>query len=111
MQIKSSKLGIAIYIAPDAALIEETLPAFKAAVAENRNDGQIHLVIDLGLVNYIDSSCLEFISDLAMELRQNGGTLRLASPNPLCSDILTITRIDVLVPIYTDIESAGRSFI
>ena len=110
MQIRSSKLGVAVYIAPDAALIEETLPAFKAAIAENSGEGHFHLVVNMHQVNYIDSCCLEYLSDLASELRLGGGSLRIAGPNPLCSDILHITRIDELVHVYADIESAGRSF-
>ena len=48
---------------------------------------------------------------LAAELRERGGSLQVANPNPLCGEVLRFTRIDETIPVQEDLESAGRSFL
>jgi len=111
MKVKTTKLWVATYLAPDIALIEETLPDFRKTVDECRSNGPVNIVIDLQRVNFIDSSCLEYIQDLSTQLRLDGSTLRLAAPTEVCKEILVITRTDLAVSTFDDLESAGRSFI
>lgn len=111
MQVKRAKMGIAVYLTPDGALIEDGLTALTAEIQATRQEGVSNLVIDLQRVPFIDSSGLEFIVDLSNTLREDGGSLRLAGPDSICRDILTITRVDQMVPLYDDVESAGRSFL
>ena len=44
-------------------------------------------------------------------MRDSGGTLRLANVSDVCKDILALTRLDQVIPVYEDIENAGRSFL
>ena len=111
MKIKATKLGVASYLAPDGALVEESLPSLAEAVRLERENGTTDLVIDLRRVAFLDSAALEFMLDLATALRGAGGSLRLAAPSQVARDVLAITRIDQSISVYDDVESAGRSFL
>lgn len=111
MKVKTTKLGVAAYLAPDGALIEESLASLAEAVRLEREGGTTDLVIDLRRVSFMDSAALEFVLDLATTLRESGGSLRLAGPSQVTRDVLAITRVDQSISVFDDIESAGRSFL
>jgi len=100
-----------VYLSPESSLTDESLDDLKNSVQQAQNDGSVNLVIDFKQVRFISSQNLEFLSDLALELRQSSGSLRLADVNTICSDILTMTKLDQNIPVFEDIESAGRSFL
>ena len=111
MQVRISKLGVASYVTPEAPLIQEHLAALAGAFREAREAGGAKLVLDLRHVAFCDSAGLELLLDLATQLRDEGGSLQVANPNPLCREVLAITRLDETIPIHEDLESAGRSFL
>ena len=111
MKVRSSKLGVATYLTPDEAVVEETIEALRDSVQEARAAGSTNVVFDLHLVPFMDSVGLEYLADLSTTLREEGGSLRLAGVTPAIKDVLAITRLDQTIPIYEDLESAGRSFL
>ena len=111
MQVKTTELGVATYLAPDGALVEKILPTLEKSAQAARAKGALNLVIDLRQVPAFDSPGLEFLLDLSDSLRDAGGSLRLAAPNALCAEVLAITRLAQSIPVFEDIESAGRSFL
>jgi anti-sigma B factor antagonist len=111
MRVKTNRLGVATYLTPDGALIEDQLPVLAESVADARARGAPELVVDLRQVPYIDSKGLEYLLDLATELRQAGGSLRLANPTAICKDVFAITGLDQTIPVFEDLESAGQSFL
>jgi len=111
MQVKTTRLGVATYLAPDGALTEENLPDLEAAVHQARAGAATQLVLDLSRVPCCDSRGLEFLADLAESLRALGGALHLVQPVPLCQQIFAITRLDSTIPIHEDLASAARSFL
>ncbi len=111
MQVKVTRLGVATYVAPDFPLVEENIRRLDDSVREVRGQGANDIVIHLKQVQFIDSCGLEFLVDLAATLRTEGGSMRLADPDGLCREILSITRVDQSIPVFDDIEGAGRSFL
>ncbi len=111
MQVRTTRLGVACYLAPDGPLSEEGLPEMQAAVQQARATGIVHLVVDLRHVPACDSRGLEFLLDLAASLRTAGGSLRLAQATPLCREILAVTRLDETIPVHEDLAGAARSFL
>ena len=111
MRVKANQYGVAVYVSPDGAIVEENLSAMESAFREAREAGASHLVVDLRQVPVLDSRGLEFLLDQATALRGQGGSLRLAAPNSLCAEILEITDLDKTISVFVDIESAGRSFL
>lgn len=111
MQVKTRKLGVATYLIPDGALIEENLTALEEAARKAREHSPANLVLDLRLVPFFDSLALEYLLDLATGLQEEGGSLRLAGARPICKEVLAITKLDQAIPVYEDSDSAGRSFL
>ena len=111
MQVRTSKLGVAHYLTPEGALVQENLPALAARIQELRAGGASKLVVDLRHVPFFDSAGLEFLLDLASALREADGSLRLANPNPLCREVLTLTGLDASIPVHENLASAGSSFL
>lgn len=111
MTVRKTKLGVAIYLTPDGALVAEALPAFRQAVDETQENGGANIVLDMKHVPFIDSDGLEYLWDLSTDLGGKGGSLRIACVNETCKDILRITRVDQTIPVYDDLETAGRSFL
>jgi len=111
VQVRTSRLGVATYLAPDGPLTRETLAALEAGVAEARAKGAVDLVVDLRRVPFADSRALEYLLDLSAELRRKDGSLRLANPGEICRDILAVTGLDQSIPVFADLESAGGSFL
>jgi anti-anti-sigma factor len=111
MQVTTSRIGVATYLVPDAPLVGENLEALSRAVAAARAAHARDLVLDLSQVTFVDSRGLEYIVELASEMRAADGTLRLASPNALCREILAITAVDQTVPVFDGADQLGRSFL
>jgi len=68
--------------------------------------GIAHAIIDLSAVPYIDSTGLAFVVELHKSLAQRGGQLVLAGPNARVREVLEMTRIAEIVPVYDDVEDA-----
>ncbi len=68
------------------------------------------VVLDLGSVEFIDSTGLGLIIALNRRVRRQGGDLRLASPGRDVWTALELTRMHRLVEIYDDVEAAVASF-
>jgi len=111
MQVRKSELGVAVYLAPDGPLIEDNLPALRESVPLISPDGPVHIVIDLKRVPLFDSALLEYLFDLSTELREAGGSLSFANATSVCRDVLGATRLSETIPVFEDLESAGRSFL
>jgi anti-anti-sigma factor len=81
-----------------------------AELASARNSledtGITKAVIDLRAVPYIDSTGLAFVVELHKSLVSRGGQLSLARANQRVRDVLQMTRIGEIIPIFDDVEGA-----
>jgi anti-anti-sigma factor len=111
VNVKATTLGVATYLQPNGALVEEHLGDLRTAVQAATRNGPVHIVVDLSLVPFLDSAALEYLLDLSATQREAGGSLRLASPSAVGRDVLAMTRLDRTIAVYQDLESAGRSFV
>lgn len=68
--------------------------------------GIVKAVVDLGAVPYIDSTGLAFVVELYKALQSRGGQLFLASANPRVREVLELTRIAGIVPLFDEAEDA-----
>jgi anti-anti-sigma factor len=69
-------------------------------------DGTPRLVLDLAGVELCDSSGLGMLVRGHRLATAHGGWLRLAAPQPLVRDLLAITNLDRLLPVYDDVDAA-----
>ncbi|MGA2579957.1 MAG: STAS domain-containing protein [Bryobacteraceae bacterium] len=63
-------------------------------------------VLDLSAVPYLDSTGLAFVVELHKSLASRGGQLFLANANRRVREVLQITRIAEIVPLFQDVEDA-----
>jgi len=63
-------------------------------------------VIDLSAVPYIDSTGLAFVVELHKFLVSRGGQLFLANANQRVREVLRLTRIGEIIPLFEDVEDA-----
>jgi len=87
----------------EVALLEEAL---KRGLREFSR-----LVLNLGEVNYVDSSGMGLIVRFLWHTRTRGGDLRLAAPTPFVVKLLEITKLSAVFRIYPDEEASIVSFL
>jgi len=63
-------------------------------------------VLDLRAVPYIDSTGLAFVVELHKSLVSRGGQLFLADANQRIREVLEMTRIGEIIPLFEDVEDA-----
>jgi anti-sigma B factor antagonist len=68
------------------------------------------VVIDLGKINYIDSSGLGVLVGLYTAAQRRGGGIKLAKLNPLLQDMLQITKVFTVFEVFDRAEDAATSF-
>ena len=77
----------------------------KEALAEFVDQGHGKIVIDLGGVEFVDSSGLNVIISTLKRMGKRG-TLSLASPQPAVASLLNLTRLDRVLSIFNSHEQA-----
>jgi anti-sigma B factor antagonist len=68
--------------------------------------GIANAIVDLHAVPYIDSTGLAFIVELHKSLASRGGQLFLAHANERVREVLQMTRIGEIIPLFDDVEDA-----
>ncbi len=68
------------------------------------------LVINLGLVDYLDSLIIGKLFTLQKKVKAAGGRLVLCRVNPQLQELFDLVRLPLLIPIYADEEDALRAF-
>src|SRR3990167_1998074 len=101
MKIKKSKVGVISYIEPEIPIASEGVKELKNVIEDCFKESEYKIVINFRTVPYIDSEGLETLLDILGEVRKKGGSIKLADPNSVCSDIFAATRLDSIFEIYT----------
>jgi anti-anti-sigma factor len=68
--------------------------------------GVANAVLDLRAVPYIDSTGLAFVVELHKSLVRRGGQLFLADANQRVREVLEMTRIGEIIPMFQEVEEA-----
>jgi anti-sigma B factor antagonist len=84
----------------------DTAPDLKEQLAEAIRGGATDLVVNLGLVEFLDSSGLGVLIGALKRCKEAGGTLALAAPRRPVQKVLTITGLDKVFPIHDTVEEA-----
>jgi len=78
---------------------------FKNALVEHCRSGSKHIVIDLNLVNFIDSSGLGALVS-AMKNKPEDGVILLANVRPAVMSVFKMTRLNRVFSIYDSTDEA-----
>ena len=78
-------------------------------VKEQISQGKTRLVVDLGEVNFVDSSALSVLVQGLKNSRENGGDLAICSLQQAVRVIFELTRLDKAFSIYPTLAEAVES--
>ncbi|HYO74407.1 MAG TPA: STAS domain-containing protein [Archangium sp.] len=105
MDVQFEQLGGALVVTPHFKRLDaQAAAAFRTAVGE-RVSGARLVVLSLAQVSFIDSSGLAALISVLKRLPA-GGQLRLAHPNSSVLSLLTLTRLDKVLPSYDTVDKA-----
>ena len=108
---KRTKQGAITVITGGAPSTTENREVLSDVLETCLGEGQPRAVLDLQEVALIDSAGLELLLDVQENFEQRAGTLKLAAPNSLCRDILSVTGVGNQFEIYREVKSAVGSFL
>lgn len=111
MNVSERKIGVVTIIDISGDLtVGAASASLRDKVRSLLQQGQRHLVVNLGAVSYMDSSGLgELVSAFATSKRQ-GGTLKLVNLTRRLHDLLVITKLSNVFDCFDDEATAVRSF-
>lgn len=72
--------------------------------------GTTQFVLDLAQVQFVDSFGIGELARAYSIVRRAGGEIRLASVNPLVSEVLAVSRLNTVFEIHPTQESAIEAF-
>lgn len=73
-------------------------------------DGKSKIVMDMTLVQYINSAALRTLADVVSQNRASGGDLRLAALPPKVRRVLQIIGFDHILSIFETVDEAVHSY-
>jgi anti-sigma B factor antagonist len=88
----------------------EESAAVRDIVSNLLSTGHKHILLNLGEVNYIDSSGLGILVSSFTSARKQGGELKLLNLTNKVSDLMQITKLYTVFDISNDEAAAVKSF-
>ncbi len=84
--------------------------AIREYLNEIIEEGRIHILFDLENVTYVSSSVLGCFITTFQQLEKKGGKLKITNVRPNVVGVFEMTRLDRIIEILQDRETAYRSF-
>lgn len=91
-------------------ILGEETEQLRNKVKELTELGHLRIIIDLGEVDYVDSSGLATLVASHVGVRKAGGELKLLRLTKRIRDLLQITRLSTVFEVYDALDQAVRSF-
>jgi len=82
----------------------------RKTVRDLLDEGRVKIVLNLGDVNYIDSSGIGELVSGFTAVRNRGGELKLLNLTKKVNDLLQLTKLFTVFEVYNDESSAVGSF-
>lgn len=105
MRVEAARTGATI-VRLDGRLDLVTAGEARQRMVDAVEGGQKRLVVDMGNVDFVDSSGLGAIVGVLKAARQAGGDLRIACPTSQFRAILELTMLDRVLRPYDTVEEA-----
>ena len=84
--------------------------AVKQRVGELLATGRRHVVLDLGQVPYMDSTCVGELVSAFLATRNEGGTIKFTGISGHIAELLTVSKLDTVFEIFETDTAALQSF-
>jgi anti-sigma B factor antagonist len=101
---------LVLSFAEPMSLVGERSRQLKEQIRADITDGRRQFVVDLGRVEFIDSSGLGALISALKLLRANGGELKLANASEPVQSVLEITKLLRVFETHPSAEEALSSF-
>ncbi len=106
MDLTTRRMGRALVLRPELARLDASVAiTFKEKVGKVIAEGEKRLILDLGRIEFVDSSGLGALVALLKRLG-NEGTLALAGLRPPVQRLLALTRLDRVFRVADTVENA-----
>ena len=79
-------------------------------VKQRMDKGQLKFILNIGSVEYINSSGLNLMLKVFTYIRNRGGELVITQPNKMVADLLKISKLDTIFNITADNQTAIKQF-
>ena len=106
MRVESQIRDGVCVLRPQGRFVTGSDAALLSAQHSLQKAGITRAIVDLGAVPYIDSTGLAFVVELHKALAGRGGQLLLAKANQRVREVLEMTRIGEIVPLFHEVEDA-----
>jgi anti-sigma B factor antagonist len=83
-----------------------TAPRLRERLTELMDSGARKMIVDLGTVEFLDSTGLGVLVGAHKRLRASGGSLALVCTREPLLKIFRITALDQVFPLYSSVEAA-----
>ena len=91
----------------DGAPLDDLRSEIGQVVGDQRG---IHLLLDLGNVEFLASAMLDTLCQLYRRIHAAGGQLRLCGMRPSIAEVFRTTNLERLFPIHADVDEAMANF-
>jgi len=95
-----------LVVRPFGSIDAVTAGDLKTSLKQAALGGSKQVIVDLGAVDFIDSSGLSALISGLKALRQNNGGLSLCRPNPQAMTALRLTMLDRVFAIFPSLDAA-----
>jgi anti-sigma B factor antagonist len=102
--------GIAILELKGRITVGPEASALREKVANLTAEGQRNVVLEMGGVDYIDSTGLGALVICATSARKNGGNVKLVAVNRRNIELLVMTKLATVFEIFSDEQDAVSSY-
>ena len=113
MSVKINKRevgGITVVDLSGRLTLGDASAQLRGTLRELLDAGKKKIVLNLGQVNYIDSSGLGELVSGFTTVKNQGGQLKLANLTQKVNDLLTITKLYTVFEVHNDESAAVQSF-
>jgi anti-sigma B factor antagonist len=113
MELITERRGDALVVSfgRTTSLEGERSASFKESIREIVEAGHCHVVLDLALVEFIDSQGLGALIGALKNLRKEGGDLKLVRVPEVVEAVLSITKLARIFETHEEIDDAVGAFV
>ena len=106
MNCNETNLGDAVVIAASGRIDLSNSDSFKDSLSESLSHAKTAVIVDMKNVDYISSAGLRSLMIVSKAGKAEGKVLGIACLQPLVMEIFTISRFNMVFPIFDDVRAA-----
>ncbi len=111
MQLDLKKTrGVALITVSGTITMLDSTGQLKDTVASLVREGERNIVLSLGRLTFVDSSCIGELVSCSLTVARAGGTLKLANPARRVQELLLVTRLGEIFESFETDAAAIASF-